>query len=282
MHNTIDLIVIGLVLYYIGRGWLKGFVGSLIGPISLFLGAGISYMFFRQSHNMMISGIIGFFAPILIHITLSVVTNVTTYGRQKPPPSLISSFFGAVISTAWSGGILVLMMLMINVLPPQLPTIGRLQEGLSLSKSFQAVNRMTGNFSIYSSMPVQTFMSVLENPEQLAAVQSSDAYQSFVNDDRIRDLMNDPDIRSAVEDRNIAKMMADKRMIDILQDEDMLSKVFAVQRLIIEQGSTPEGFVPASAAPPASAKPAPSGKSKAGPYAEKEPEKSGPLIIEIK
>ena len=280
MHNTIDLIVIVLVLYYLYRGWTKGFVGSLIGPISLLLGAGISYMYFRQSHNMMVAGIISFFCPILIHVTLSVVTNVSTYGHRKPEPSVISSLFGAVISLGWSGGILVLLMLMINVLPPQLPSIAAIQERLALTKSYQLVNHVTGSFSIYSSMPIQTFMAVLENPEQLAAVQSSAEYQSFVNDDRIKALMSDPEIQSAVEDRNIGKMLADKRMIDLLQDEDLLSKIFAVQGLIIQQGSNPEGFVPdRTVVPRATTRPAV--QSKSGPYDEKAPKKSGPLVIEI-
>lgn len=280
MHNTIDLIVVVLVLYYIFRGWSKGFVGSLIGPVSLFLGAGISYMYFRQSHNLMIAGIISFFCPILIHITLSVVTNVSTYGHRKSEPSLISSIFGSLISVGWSGGILVLMMLMINVLPPQLPSVAAIQERLALTKSYQMVNHFTGSFSIYSSMPIQTFMTVLENPEQLAALQSSSEYQSFVSDDRIKALMSDPEIQAAVEDRNIGKMLADKRMIDLLQDEDLVSKIFAVQGLIIEQGSNPEGFVPdRTIVPRATSRPA--AHSKSGPYDEKAPKKSGPLVIEI-
>ncbi|MBZ0167415.1 MAG: hypothetical protein K8I00_11470 [Candidatus Omnitrophica bacterium] len=277
MHNIIDLGVVVLILYYLGRGWTKGFVGSLIGPISLFLGAGISYMYFQQTHNIMISGIISFFGPILIHITLSVVTNVSTYGTgKKPDPLLISSLFGSLFSVAWGGGILVVLMLMVMVLPPQLPSVGKFQERLALTKSYQLVNTVTGNFSLYSSMPVQTFMNIMENPEQMAALQSSEEYQNFINDDRIKSLFHDPEMQQYVKDKNIAKMLADKRMIDILQDEDLLSKIFTVQRLIIEQGTSPDGFIPQRTMAPG---PAPEkAPSKKAPSQKK---RSGPLVIEI-
>ena len=277
MSNVIDLIVVCLILYYLFRGWSKGFVGSLIGPISLLLGAGISYMYFRQSQQMLTSAIISVFAPILIHITLSVVTNVSTYGMgKKPDPSLISSLFGSMISVVWSGGILIMLMLMLMVLPAQLESIGSIQERLTVSKSYQLVNKLTGNFSIYSSIPVQTFMGVLENPDQMALIAESEEYKAFISDDRIKALVHDEEIQQYVKDRNIAKMLADKRTMDILKDEDLLSKIFAVQRLIIEQGTNPEGFVPKRTLAPG-----PSPKAASQTKKQTEKKRSGPLVIEI-
>jgi len=115
--NTDTIIAVCLILFFY-RGWSKGFLRNLLGPVSLILSCILATIYFRETKNMIISLLMGIFGPFVLNILFSLsiaAWNQTVDGKKDL--SEISRLLGAGISMLWGGIYLVLILTLISVAP---------------------------------------------------------------------------------------------------------------------------------------------------------------------
>lgn len=224
MNNIIDIIVLILFVYYIWRGWRKGFLGALLGPISLAAGCILSYSYYLKTQNIVISLLISLLGPFILHITLTILLKIWTLNADKKKRlSLASRLFGAAFSLSWSGGILVLLILLIMVIPSAVPYAGQIRDNLADSKTYTLI-------SYYSKQnPLQTDDNI-----RMEKLSQTEEFKQVMKDEKFRKLVTDPEVQKYIGDKDFGGLMNDENFKEAMKDKDLMIQLFEFQKRIIQ------------------------------------------------
>ena len=115
MHFPItDIIIFLSLLYHFLIGWQKGLLDTLIGPISFIATSIFSYIYYQQTHNLIVSLLIGTLGPIVIHILYSIFKNLTRDKNKKETFELsLPRILAGIIHASWSFVMLTLCLILI-------------------------------------------------------------------------------------------------------------------------------------------------------------------------
>lgn len=224
MINIIDIVVLLLFTYYLWRGWKKGFLGALLGPISLAAGCILSYSYYLKTQNIVISLLISLLGPFFLHITLAILLKIWTLTTdEKKKLSLTSRLFGAAFSLSWSGGILVLLILLVMVIPSAVPYAGQIRDNLSDSKTYSLI-------SYYSKQnPLQADDNI-----RMEKLSQTEEFKQVMQDEKFRKLVTDPEVQKYIGDKNFSGLMNDDKVKEAMKDRDLMIQLFEFQKRIIQ------------------------------------------------
>lgn len=224
MNHAIDMIVLLLFLYYLWRGWKKGFLGSILGPISLLAGCLLSYSYYQKTQNILIALSISLFGPIFFHITAAIFLKMWAVASdRKKTLSVASRLFGAAFSLSWSGGMLVLLILLVMVIPSAVPYAGKLRDHLSGTQTYMLISHYS------NQRPLQ-----MDDPKQMERLSETKEYKQVMQDDRFRKLVMDPEVQKYIGDKDFGGLMNDENVKGALQDRDLMLQLFEFQKRIIQ------------------------------------------------
>ncbi|MGE0268490.1 MAG: hypothetical protein AB7S78_08565 [Candidatus Omnitrophota bacterium] len=235
MNNSIDIAVLVLFLYYFWRGWKKGLLGSVLGPISLILGCILSYAYFLKTQNVVISLAISLFSPIFLQGTVAILLKIWSIPTPKKNTlSLTSRLIGSAVSLAWSGGMIIVLILLIMVIPSGFPYAGKTRDVLSETKTYALINYYAHQNSLQNE------------PEKMERLVKTDEFKKVIEDDHFKEIMNDPDIQKYLKEKDIEGLMNDKhareKMAGMLNNRDLVMMLFEFQKKMIEDSMGLEGF----------------------------------------
>jgi uncharacterized membrane protein required for colicin V production len=212
----IDLIVLGLLLFFIWRGAQRGFLLSLTGPVSFGLTGLIAYIYYNSSKNALVSLSILLLGPLLLNWFLRFLIRSFDGASEKTAPSLISGILGAVVTVCWGMTIVLPIIFLILFIPVKHPQVQALQKYIKTSGTFMATKPLMARFNFVPPPPAQT-----------ASGAKSPALIVISNDSRMQALMNNPNIIQAIKDKNYAALISDPKVLEMAQDPEFAQKLLA-------------------------------------------------------
>lgn len=237
----IDSIVSALLLYFLYRGWAKGFLRTLIGPISLIVACIAGIIYYSSTHNIMAGILIGVLGPILLNILFSISINIwhQTVNVNRPL-SYASRLLGSGFSLVWGSLHLALMIILLFMIPLDFPWLRHLREQVLLSRSYAVIQQQTKTILPVESLNAPQLLEMLRDPAHLEKVHSLEEYKTLMEEKVIMDILSDEDILRYIEDKNFSQLMTNPKVQSLLENPEVLKKVFDLNIKIIEQSAQEE------------------------------------------
>lgn len=108
-----------LSIYFLYRGAVRGFINSLIFPLSMIAATILSAVYFKISNDMIISLAIGLVGPFLLCFLLKLIFKmwVQAINSDIKQPSSLSRLAGAALNLIWGWVFIVFTLILLAVLP---------------------------------------------------------------------------------------------------------------------------------------------------------------------
>lgn len=234
--NT-DTILLICALYFFFRGWQKGLLRSILGPISLVIGAIASYFYYAKTNNILLALIIGILGPFLLDIGLSLLLRLKRTAEDKRPPLFSAGrVMGGIFSLLWRGTLVMLTLVLIVLAPIKIAAYQNMQKNITSSWSYQFINQWLDHKLPLEPSSFKKLTTIMEKPESFQELQKSDSFQSLTENPHFIALIKDPSIRQDFEERNIANLLANPHMQELLKDPKILHKIMDINKLLQSSG----------------------------------------------
>lgn len=140
--NTVDLIILVISLFYFIRGWTKGFLRTIFGPISLIIGSIMSYIYFKQSGNIFVSILIGLMGPFVLNLGLSLLIKIWRKVTDEDNDAFtIGRLLGGICGFIWGFSLTTLIIVLIGLAPLQNSGLKSVQDQVKQSRYYSLLNQ---------------------------------------------------------------------------------------------------------------------------------------------
>lgn len=275
MYNITDSVVLALTLYFFYRGASRGLLRTLLGPVSLVLGAIIAMIHYAYYHELIMSLVISIIAPFIINILFSLVLTLWNKGVNAGQSiSLTSRLLGATLSILWGTANVLLIIILIALVPVSTAALENLRQDIFKSKTYSLVDQWTKNLIPQKSFDMRAISQVMQNPDQLENLQESAEFKAVSEDTSIQQLLSDKQIAQDIEEKDFAGLMSNPKIQGIMENPELIKKILNLNMKIMEGGQGPS-TAQKSAGPKTI-------EIKDGKATDISPRATGPRIIEIK
>ena len=235
MTNT-DKIIFFFAIFLFWRGWSKGFLQTVLGPVALIIATVLSYIYYIIYRNMVIAIAIGTIGPIILSIIFSMTIGTLLLAADKKNISLLSRFLGATINTVWGEFLLVTGIFLILFIPLKIPLVQSIQSDIQQSWSYLQVKTTIDEVFDQDVAGVldPSKLAVLTDPKGLERLGQTKEFQEVMNDPLVQDLLNDPETIQAIEQKDIGKLMQSPKFITITKNPDLLKKFLSLYGTILQ------------------------------------------------
>jgi uncharacterized membrane protein len=230
MLSYIDILLLLSFTVFFARGWQKGLLLSVMGPISLIIGCFLAYINFQTTKNMVSSMLISLIAPIGLNFGFSMFLKLWMNPNADSKPSFsVNRLLGGLLGVLWSGGMLIISLILMSVAPPW-GVMKSLQEVLNDSKIYATIQNKFVNKETASALDLQKTLQLFQDEEKLEALQSTDEFQDFIQDPKIRALLMDEESVKQMQNKDMVGLLQNPQLMDILQDKKTLAKFVALHQ----------------------------------------------------
>jgi uncharacterized membrane protein required for colicin V production len=236
MYSTTDIISAVCLIFFFYRGWAKGFLRNILGPVSLILSCVLAAIYFRETKNMITSLLIGILGPFALNILFSVliaVWNKTMDGKKDP--SQISRLLGAGVSLLWGGFHLVLILALISLAPGNAGWMKNLKSDVLQSRSYTMVILWIKKLSLEAFPDIGKTAMLLRDPGYSQKLRSLPGYAELMRDQTIRHLLSDEDLMQKLKNCDIKEMVTNPKTRAVFQNPALLKKLMDLNIKMIEQ-----------------------------------------------
>jgi len=231
-----DYIMLGALLFFFIRGWRKGVLKTLLAPIALIVGCLIGFIHYRQTQNIAISLSICVFSPFALRILASLILKLWNKAVNKDTPlSLPSKVLGSIFGVLWSGSYLVMLLILIGFIPLHVAWFEKIQNDVIASKSYTAIHQFMDKKTPSIASGINNIAAIIENPAILQHFQSTKEFETLIEDNTLKDIFADEELAEQIQSKDYGKLLANPKMQSIMQDGQLLEKIFALNRKIIEE-----------------------------------------------
>ena len=206
-----DSIAILFSIFLIIRGLNRGFLGSILWPLSLILSSFISYFFYIGTKNIILSLCIGLICPFILKwiFNLSLLSwNVVTNPEKKI--NLISRVLGAFLTWVWGISMFTIVVLLVAFLRPINDSLKFIHNDVHASKLYALV------------CPLVLKTIDQETPQN--------NMKSLADDTRIQNVINDPGIVEALNHKDYASLIRNPKITALVQDPVLIKKMMSLYR----------------------------------------------------
>jgi len=230
-----DYIMIGVLLYFFFNGWRKGFFRALLGPISLIIGCLIAFIYYQRTQNLAISLFICALSPFVLKILFSLILKLWNKATNKgAPPSISSKLLGSTFSVLWGGSYLAILVILIGLIPVHPAWFEKIQNDVIVSKSYHAIYHFIENKVPAASGNIKKLAAIFENPAKLQQFQSTKEFETLMEDDNLKEIFSDEETAEQIRNKEYGKLMANPKIQSVFQNEQLLKKMFALNKKIME------------------------------------------------
>lgn len=247
-----DYITLLAILYFAQKGWRKGLMRMVLGPVSLAAGIIIGVVYYHKSHNMTISFLAGAVSPFIIRFLATLILALwVKSSNEKPSLSTSSRLTGCAFSILWGGCYLAVFLILFGLAPLRLGPLGKIHTDVTGSKSYALLNRWIGKKSPLASTNLTKISNVLRDPRQLEQYKTTEEFNSLMEDKQLQDILADEEIAVQLNKQDYAKLLTNPKIQAIFQDEQMVKKIMALNKVILdtETGGTKKPAGKAAAGP---------------------------------
>ena len=241
MHSITDYITVSAFLYFFLRGWQKGFLRTILGPISMVVGCLIGYSYYQKNPNIGMALTISILSPFLINLLASIV--LKTWNKtvnSDIPPSHISRSCASAFSILWGGAYLIMLIILIAISPLKFGWIEKAQNDVLASRTYAFINENFGDKIPNGFLNIKKVANVLQDPEKLEAFEESEEFKAIQADTRLKDLIEDEDTARQIRDKDYTALLANPKIRAIFNDKEFLRKIFALNKRIVEEAGKAE------------------------------------------
>ena len=186
-----DSIMLAALLYFFYRGWRKGALRTLLGPITLIAGFCAAFIYYQQTRNIPISLLICFLGPIALKVFISLMLKIWDKATDKKVPlSIFSRLFGSLFNILWSGSYIVLFIISIGLLPMRFGWLEKIQDDVAASKSYTMINQFMEKKVPATSSNIKKLTAIFQNPDKLQQFQSTKEFKALMTDDNLKEMIN--------------------------------------------------------------------------------------------
>lgn|SRR3989338_1651355 len=230
-----DYITIAAILYFAQKGWRKGLMRTALGPISLAAGVIIGVVYYHKSHNMTMSFLAGAVSPFIIRFLATLLLALwVKSSNEKPTLSTLSRLTGCAFSILWGGCYLAVFLILLGLAPFRFGPLEKIHADVTGSKSYALLNRWIGKKSPVSSTNLTKISNVLSDPRQLEQYKTTEEFNSLMEDKQMRDILADEEITVQINKQDYAKLLTNPKIQAIFQDEQLIKKIMALNKVILE------------------------------------------------
>lgn len=236
-----DYIALGALFYFFLNGWHKGILRTLLGPISLVIGCSIAFIYYHQTRNIATSLLICALSPFALKILISLILKI--WGKFTDKDTLLSvpsKLLGSIFSVLWSGSYLGLLIILIGLIPLQLGWFEKIQNDVIASKSHGIIHQLIGNKVPIASGSVKNLTAIFEDPAKLQRLRSTKEFKTFMEDDDLKKIFSDEETIEQIGNKEYGKLLANPKIQSMFQNEQLLKKIFALNKKIIEDSLADE------------------------------------------
>ena len=238
MYTTTDTVIAACLIFFFYRGWSKGFLRNLLGPISLVLSCVLAAIYFRETKNMIAALLMGIFGPFVLNILFSLsiaAWNQTIDGRKDL--SEISRLLGAGVSLLWGGIYLVLVLALIPMAPGNSGWMKNLKENVLQSRSHAIVSPWVKTFFPGGSLDIGKVTQLLQDPRYSQKVRSLPEYAELMQDETIQGLLSDEELMQKLQNQDLGEMLTNPKTQALFQNKELLKKLMDLNVKMIEQSA---------------------------------------------
>ena len=229
-----DYIVGTFLLVFIISGWAKGFVRSIIWPVSLAVNIFISIFYFDLNRTLVDSILFGLAGALLMtgfgYLCLLLIRRATSPDSRE----YIfwgSRLLGACFSLLWKGSLLFFIIVLVSVLPPTIFGLEETQKNIKSSATYYIIeSQIISRISLAND--IREFLALLDDQERLKKVKTTKEFQDFIQDGRMQDLLNDPQTVDEINKKDAVKLLFNKKVVALFNDKDFIEKFIAFGKVM--------------------------------------------------
>ena len=228
-----DWIILGSFLMFFWQGCKKGLLTIVLGPLSLLLGIGASAIYYNQTKNFLISLILSIFAPIIIHIALKILLKLFHHPNEEKKFLTLGRVFGGIINLAWNGAWVVLTIVVLALLPAQIPWLNKIQDNILASKTYQLILSVSGKKIPAGMNDIKKVTNIMNDPQRMQELRDTKEMKDVLADQDIQALLDDDTAREQIKKKDFFALLKNPHMQAILNNPDLLKKFIALQEKAI-------------------------------------------------
>lgn len=241
LSSTTDSVVLALTLYFLYRGWSQGLLRTLVGPIALLAGCISAAIYYFQNHNIIMAFVISIVAPMILNILFSIaltIWNKTVNADKTISP--VSRAWGAGLCALWGNINILLIIVLIAMIPSNASWIEHVRQDIFNSRTYSLVDQWIKHLVPKKSIDIRSVSQVLNDPNRMQSLQSSEEYQAVWEDKAIRELLADEEVMRDIRDKNFAGLIANPKMQAMMKDAKLVQKILDLNVKIMEQKTPPK------------------------------------------
>ncbi len=250
--NITDIIILLLILFYAITGWNKGFFRTILGPLVVIVCCILAWMYFKSTHNVVISFAISMAGPMMINGLISWFLTINDGGGEKKTLLPLSRFLGLAVSVTWGVTISLFIVLLLAMSPFKLPVQG-VRENILQSQTFALVSPHIESFLPLSpkksnhvavaktSVKTSSSRSAAKNSTSApSSIENSAEYQAVFNDSRVKELYADPEVAELIKKQDYMALIQNPKFTQILEDPQLVAQMIQLKSKISRE-QAPEG-----------------------------------------
>jgi len=239
-----DLIMLGALFFFFIRGWRKGLLKTSLAPIALIVGCLLGYLHYQQTQDIAISLSICVLSPFALRILATLILALWDKAVNKGVPlSFSSKVLGSILGILWSGSYLVMLLITIGFIPLRAEWFAKIQKDVLASKSYTAVHQYMDKKTPSISSGIDNIAAIIENPSKLQRFQSTKEFETLIEDNTLKEIFADEELVEQIQKKDYGNLLTNPKIQSIMQDGQLLEKIFAMNRKIIEE-NLDEGLIP--------------------------------------
>ncbi len=226
----IDIIVLIIVILAFARGFSRGFLRSILAPIAMIVASIGAMIYFKATHDPIISLLIGLFGPLCIQLIVRLfIRTHSIVSGEKIEPSVISRFAGAGVTTVWALIFIGMSLILLAMIPAFNPTMTNIQNSVRSSIAFAPLK-------IFVPLEQKPKTSTPHRKRSVEEIAKDPDIQALYNDPRLKEIFKDRDIVAAIEQKNIAGLMTNPKIMALTQDTELMGKLMKIYAKLAEEG----------------------------------------------
>ena len=237
--TKIDYILLAIFLVFFLDGCRKGLFRCLIGPASFLAFLLIGIINYDAEGNAIKSILLVFIGSM---ICTTVINIALFFARRKVDPNfrnasfLISRILGGVVSLFWKGGMTLIILTLLTLIPQKVSgQIGLLKE-LTESRTYAWLKEKT----IQSSPTFKTWIECLRtitNAEELQTWRETSEYQNFFNYPKVTAVLEDSELMERLKNNGVKEILSNQKIKDLMNDETAMTLLSRLSERIYETKS---------------------------------------------
>lgn len=231
-----DSIVQVILLFYLIRGALKGFLRTLLGPISLISSMIISAAHYNQHHSYVQALLISVLGPFIIHMMLSFFIktwNATINEKKQPSP--LSRTAGGFFSLTWGATYITLVLILLAIIPSNFQWLNKIQHGVRASRSYALIKKITAEKIPIENFDVRNISAFMSNPQNAEKMESTKEFKDIFENEKFKNLLGNDELQQHIEDKNFGALLSNPKMQELLKDGDFVKKILSLQKRILQE-----------------------------------------------